>query len=953
MLKKLLNEFKDFLKKMIKSRLFIIGVVIVGMFTIVINRLFILQIVNGEDYLNNFKLKIEKERTIQGTRGNIFDVNGQLLAYNELSYNVTIEDNGTYKSTSEKNKYLNSMLNDLIEMIEGNGDSITDDFGIYINKDGDYEFKSTGTSQLRFLADIYGHAKITDLKYNKKLGYNEEEATPSNVIDYLCSESMFNISSDDYDEELLLKIVSLRYAISQNSFQKYITTTIASNVSDKTVSCIMENINDFQGVNIEESTVRKYVDSEYFASIIGYTGKISEEEYNDLSSQDDGYSYNDIVGKAGIEQTMELELQGKKGHETVYVDNLGKVIETKDYVESESGNDVYLTIDKDLQIAAYNIVEQKLAGILYQKIINQIDYEPASGTRASDVLIPVSDVYFALINNNIINASHFNSDDASVTEQGVYSVFSNRFDSVTDYLDNLLSNDSSTKYDELSKTNQKYIDYIIKSLYSDKILLSDKIDTSDEAYKKWADGDESVREYLLYAISKNWIDSSSFEGESKYSDSVEIYNQLKDYILNKLIVKTSFSKLVYETLIDEEAIGGTQICLILYDQGVLQEDEETYNALKNGAVSAYNFIKDKIKKLEITPGQLALDPCSASCVITDVNSGAVRALVSYPGYDNNKLANTVDAEYYANLSSDLSYPLFNHATQEKTAPGSTFKMVSATAGLCEGVISVGETIDCEGTYTTIRPSPTCWIYPSSHGPLSVVDAIRDSCNFFFYEVGYRLSSRNGVYNDKQGIEYISKYAELFGLGSKTGIEIVESEPNISTEYPVTSAIGQGNHNYTTIQLARYVSTVANSGTLYNLTLLDKITDKDKNVIKQYSPQVSDTLDEVSDTVWSVLHSGMRKVVEKLDAFSDFEVEVAGKTGTAEEVKTRGNHALFVGYAPYNNPEIAIATRIAYGYTSTHTAEIASNVLKYYFKEEGYENIVNGVASESSGQVIGD
>lgn len=953
MLKKLLNEFKDFLKKMIKSRLFIIGVVIVGMFTIVINRLFILQIVNGEDYLNNFKLKIEKERTIQGTRGNIFDVNGQLLAYNELSYNVTIEDNGTYKSTSEKNKYLNSMLNDLIEMIEGNGDSITDDFGIYINKDGDYEFKSTGTSQLRFLADIYGHAKITDLKYNKKLGYNEEEATPSNVIDYLCSESMFNISSDDYDEELLLKIVSLRYAISQNSFQKYITTTIASNVSDKTVSCIMENINDFQGVNIEESTVRKYVDSEYFASIIGYTGKISEEEYNDLSSQDDGYSYNDIVGKAGIEQTMELELQGKKGHETVYVDNLGKVIETKDYVESESGNDVYLTIDKDLQIAAYNIVEQKLAGILYQKIINQIDYEPASGTRASDVLIPVSDVYFALINNNIINASHFNSDDASATEQGVYSVFSNRFDSVTDYLDNLLSNDSSTKYDELSKTNQKYIDYIIKSLYSDKILLSDKIDTSDEAYKKWADGDESVREYLLYAISKNWIDSSSFEGESKYSDSVEIYNQLKDYILNKLIVKTSFSKLVYETLIDEEAIGGTQICLILYDQGVLQEDEETYNALKNGAVSAYNFIKDKIKKLEITPGQLALDPCSASCVITDVNSGAVRALVSYPGYDNNKLANTVDAEYYANLSSDLSYPLFNHATQEKTAPGSTFKMVSATAGLCEGVISVGETIDCEGTYTTISPSPTCWIYPSSHGPLSVVDAIRDSCNFFFYEVGYRLSSRNGVYNDKQGIEYISKYAELFGLGSKTGIEIVESEPNISTEYPVTSAIGQGNHNYTTIQLARYVSTVANSGTLYNLTLLDKITDKDKNVIKQYSPQVSDTLDEVSDTVWSVLHSGMRKVVEKLDAFSDFEVEVAGKTGTAEEVKTRGNHALFVGYAPYNNPEIAIATRIAYGYTSTHTAEIASNVLKYYFKEEGYENIVNGVASESSGQVIGD
>ena len=197
-------------------------------------------------------------------------------------------------------------------------------------------------------------------------------------------------------------------------------------------------------------------------------------------------------------------------------------------------------------------------------------------------------------------------------------------------------------------------------------------------------------------------------------------------------------------MIRQNMISGTQLCLILYDQGVLEKDEAQIAALSNGSASAYNFVREKIKSLEITPAQLALDPCSGSCVVTNVKTGELLALVSYPGYDNNRLANSVDSEYYSSLSNNLSLPLYNHATQQKTAPGSTFKMVTATAGLTEGIISPGTTILDKGQFEEVANGPKCWIYPSSHGSINVSEALRDSCNYFFYKVGYDLSMVNGA-----------------------------------------------------------------------------------------------------------------------------------------------------------------------------------------------------------------
>ena len=479
------DTLKEILHKVAKSRIFVLCVVMILLSSTLIGRLFYLQIIKGEEYQDNYSLKIQKPRILNGSRGNIYDRNGNLLAYNELANSVTIEDNGSYDKTSEKNEALNTELYNIIKELDKNGDVIENDFEIGLDDDGNYYYTVEGTTLKRFLADTYGHSSADDLAYNKKLKYNEAEATPKQVMDYLCRSSKqngYDLSEDDYAREDLYRIVVLRCAIAENSYQKYISTTIAQNVSDETVAYITENMNALQGVDISEDTIRKYVDSEYFSHIIGYTGKISQEEYDELSADNDEYSLNDVIGKSGIEQVMDETLQGKKGSETVYVDSLGKVMETTERIEPQAGNDVYLSIDKDLQEAVYNLLEQEIAGILYSKIVNIKEYNTAAGT-ASDILIPIDDVYFALINNNVLDLNHFSAEDASDVEKQIFSAFGSKQQTVLSQVESSLSSSAATPVDELPEEMQDYMTYIPKMLVNNKILLTDSIDKSDETYK--------------------------------------------------------------------------------------------------------------------------------------------------------------------------------------------------------------------------------------------------------------------------------------------------------------------------------------------------------------------------------------------------------------------------------------------------------------------------------------
>ena len=954
------SRIKKWFEGSTNIRMSIVSIVLCFVAGILIYRVFSLQIVSGQAYLDDFQLKIEKERSIASARGNIYDRNGNLLAYNELAYSVTIED--VYESGRYKNRNINQTLYTVIKMIEQNGDNVISGYEVILNEDGEYEFSVEGTKLLRYLADIYGHKSIDNLELQ------ERNATPDEVVEYLCSTKKYGIGTytdpDDsksfvpcmgFTKDEILKIITIRDAMSANSYQKYIPTTIATDVSDETVAVIMENLDGLDGITIAEDTVRRYVEGKYFSQIIGYTGKASTEELQELQALNPAYAANDIIGKTGIEQAMETTLQGTKGSETVYVDNLGRVIESTNYIEPIAGNDVYLTIDKDLQMAAYNILEQNIAGILVSKIRNVKEYVPTENASSANIIIPIYDVYFALFDNNVISMSHMTSEEAKEYETLIWEKFEIQQATVLDRIYEEM-HEKNTVYSRLTKEYKSYETFIISDLLMEKgVLIKDSIDTDDETYQAFnTDGSISMSEYLQYAISNGWVDVSKLDVVSDYADSQEIYDKLSDYIQENLPKQKEFSKLIIKYLIKNDKISGKMICNVLWEQEIIAVAEDEMNALNSGRKSAYNFMLDRIKNLEITPAQLALDPFSGSMVITDVDTGDVLALVSYPSYDNNRMANGVDSEYFSAILSDKTTPLYNYATQQRTAPGSTYKMVTSTAALEEDIISTSSKVTCYGFYETGDSIARCWIHPGAHGSLNVIGAIQHSCNAFYYEMGYKLSLTDNVYDSQTGLATLAKYADMYGLSETSGVEIEEYSPKISDTDPIRSSIGQGTNNYTTTQLARYVTTVANRGTCYNLTLIDKVTDSNSHLLFDNQATVRNTMDDVEISTWNAIQQGMKRVVDGKAYFQELDITVAGKTGTAQESKSRANHALFVCFAPYEKPEIAIATRIAFGYSSDYAAQTTKDVLAFYYGGDDEEDIVTGTASDiETGGATGD
>ena len=914
-------DIKDFLKKFFSSRLFVLAAVFIVFFGIILARIFTLQVVNGKSYQENFSLKIQMKQPINAARGNIYDKKGKLLAYNELAYSISINDSTTYSSTKEKNKAVNAELAEILTVLKNNGETLNNDFKIDRKKDGTYSFNVSGSSLNRFRADVFGKNSADDLEYNKDTGIDEANATAEQIMEYLMGKDNFGISSK-YDGDLAYRIVVVRYAMLGNRFARYKEVKIATDVSDKTVAYVNEHMDTLSGISVNEDMIRKYNYSEYFSSIIGYTGPISESEYTALHKKNKDYTQNDTVGKAGMEQYYETYLRGKNGERKFYIDNVGRISEIISSTDSVAGDDLYLSIDADLQMATYLALQNEIAAIVYSNI--------KSGE------IPINDVYTALIGNSVINTEHFSKSKASDTEKSVLSVFKSRQKTTL----GKIKQELTSSPEALNTMSDEVLDeftYIISMLKDDQVLLKNEIDTSDSVYQKWKDQKISPKEYLNYCITQHWIDISQLNVDEKYADSTEVYDALCKYILKNIKTDTEFSKIIYQYMITRGEISPRQLCLILFDQGVLDYDDATVNKLKNGSLSPRDFLMKKIYNIEITPAQLALEPCTGSCVVTDEKTGEIRAMVSYPGYNSNKLANGVDSEYFASLQHDKSSPLLNYATQQKTAPGSTFKLVSATAGLAENVITTSDQIRCTGIYNDISNKPKCWIYPGSHGLDNVSEAIRDSCNVFFYTVGNRLAQKKtGSYNDANGIDLIQKYAHIYGLDQKTGLEISESKSSVATKYPVMAAIGQSDNNYTTVALSRYVTAVA-SGKKYNYQLMDRIVDASGKTVKKYKADYEDISDTLTDSQWDALHSGMRQVVSTMDRFQGFDIPVAGKTGTAQQTG-HANHGLFIGYAPYDDPEITIAVRIANGYSSHNAATAARNVISYYYKETSMKDI---------------
>lgn len=930
--REMLASLKELILEYVKNRLFPVTIIVIGLFAILVRQLFMLQIVDGEEHMQSFMYKAEKTLTVDSVRGNIYDRNGKLLAYNELSYIVEFSNDPNLAVYAEaagmsENEYKNKIVYDTIKILEKNNDELSVDFNIELLDSGAYKYKIKEVRLKSFLKDVYSVTSFDDLSLEKK------NSTAEEVVDYL--KALFEIS-DTYTKEEAMQILAVRYKLWLNRYQQYMPVTIAYDISEESNAAITEHKDELRGMQVDVQSLRRYNYAEYFAHIIGYIGGISDEElekYNAGLDSDSKYSSGEKVGKVGIEQYCESDLRGTNGYETMYVDNLGKIIETVESKSATAGNDVYLTLDAEVQKYCYDTLEKEIASVLLANITSDLHVE-----AGENVKIPITDVYYALFKNNYISIDAMGSNEASELEQRIYSAFYSRKENTISRLDNILTTEFTPLYN-LSTDYQDYMEYICEILKNNSIYFPNLVPKESKEFKAYTSNKTSLEEYLKYAISIEAIDISSFEGESSYYDTEEIYKLLCDYIINYLSLDSDFDKLVIENMIKSGEITGGNVIDIIYEQGILDaQNDKEYAEYKNGAYSAYEFMLRKIKNIEITPAMLALDPCSGSVVVTDVKNGDVIAMVSYPSYDNNYLTNEIDADYYNKLLNDQTKPMYCRATQQQTAPGSTFKILSSIAGLTENVVDQSTSITCTGIYNETETPAKCWIYPGAHGGLEIEGAIRVSCNAYFYTIGQRLATDStNEYNDGLGISKIQKYAALFGLDTASGVEIPEVSPHVSDNDAIRTCIGQGTNLYAPIQLSRYVTTVANNGTCYNLTLIDKITDYEGKLVKDNSATVLHQVDEVSDSTWNSVHNGMLKMVSTFtksnSLFRTIDTDIAGKTGTAQESKLRPNHALFISYAPFDAPEVSVTCVIQNGYNSGNASELASFIYAYLYDPE--------------------
>lgn len=467
----------------------------------------------------------------------------------------------------------------------------------------------------------------------------------------------------------------------------------------------------------------------------------------------------------------------------------------------------------------------------------------------------------------------------------------------------------------------------------------------------------AARTYLAGNLAAHVIGYTGKIKEDEYNANKDTYN-IDDiigktgieYVFEKYLKGTDGEKQVEMSVdgtitgetVAKNAIAGSDVVLTI-DSNL---QKVTQDALENC-----------INKIRSGGFAQTYDAQGGAAVVMNVNTGEVLATASYPTFEPQWFVGGISQENWAYLRDDSRHPQLNKTIQSTYEPGSTFKMVTAIAGLETGAITTKERINDTGVYRKYNMEWKCWYYTSyhrGHGYQNVTQALQHSCNYFFYETG-----------DRMGIDNLSKYALHFGLGKKTGIELPnEKEGAVASRETyaklrnggrigpgdvLNASIGQGDNNFTPMQIAKYISSIANGGTVVKPTIVKSILNSDgtevaKDEIIQYTNEklgYSDTDDgiAISQESVNVAKEGMRMAASEAggtayNIFKGFNQEVAGKTGSAEAGKDKnGNdlvNAWFVCFAPYEKPEVAVVVMIENGGHGNYAAEVARDVLTQYF-----------------------
>ena len=419
--------------------------------------------------------------------------------------------------------------------------------------------------------------------------------------------------------------------------------------------------------------------------------------------------------------------------------------------------------------------------------------------------------------------------------------------------------------------------------------------------------------------------------------------KLKQYILSKdskASEDLDNARKILSTGIKDNLVSQTNVIMALYEQGIIVDEEKYVNRIKSGNISSLQFLIDKLKTLQITPHMTGMlqAPASASVIVSDVKSGAILSTVSYPSYDNNRFVNNFDNDYYRQLNNDPTSPMNNRPFTEPRAPGSVFKPIAAIAGLETSLITPHTTIYDKGVYKDAGlPYAKCWIHSSggSHGAVDVEKSLEVSCNYFYYDISHRM-----------GISTLNKYMEEFGLNQRSGVEIYELyDSSALQKYPskisspeykkyIESSRNPDAPESDLKWNVKYTATLANGGYRYSLHFLDKIIDNNGKIINQYEPVLEHKV-EIKPENLKAIHNGMYRVTHGERGtlrkyFRDFPIKVAAKSGTAQENLKYNNHNVYIGFAPYDDPQIAISVFIPYGDDSYSPAsKITIKILEEY------------------------
>lgn len=460
---------------------------------------------------------------------------------------------------------------------------------------------------------------------------------------------------------------------------------------------------------------------------------------------------------------------------------------------------------------------------------------------------------------------------------------------------------------------------------------------------------EASRTYLAGNLAAHVIGYTGKIKEEDYKEKKDIYD------IDDIVGKTGIESLYEELLRGND--GEKQVEMSV--DGTITGEYVSKNAIAGSDIVltidsnlqqvTQNSLESCINKIKSGGFSEKYDAQGGAAVIMKVDTGEVLATASYPTYEPQWFVGGISQENWAYLRDDARHPQLNKTIQSAYEPGSIFKMVTGIAGLESGAITSKEKIRDTGIYKKYGEEWKCWYYTDyrrGHGYLNVTQALQHSCNYFFYETG-----------DRMGIETLGKYALHFGLGKKTGIELPSEKAGSLANKLVNgkgdalnASIGQGDNSFTPMQIAKYISSIANGGTIVDPTIIKSIISSDgreasKEKIESYTNEklgieTSNDQIEISAESINIAKEGMRMAASEAGGtaykvFKDFNIEVAGKTGSAEVPgkDVFGNdkvNAWFVCFAPYEKPEVAVVVMIENGGHGNYAAEVARDVLTQYF-----------------------